>query len=76
MIFFHIKGNIKILTPNGYFFKTDEIFWDKNKKKIFNKKNVTISNLNGTILHAKKGIEMYNNLKNFKLKDISGVLPL
>ncbi|WP_238785595.1 hypothetical protein [Blattabacterium cuenoti] len=75
-IFYHIKGNIRILNPNKFFLKTEEIFWDKKNKKIFNEKNIIISDLNGAILYAKKGINISEDFKKFKLKDISGILPL
>ncbi|WP_341654009.1 hypothetical protein [Blattabacterium cuenoti] len=32
-IFYHIKGNIKIMSYKGDILKTEEIFWDRKKKK-------------------------------------------
>ncbi|WP_185857263.1 hypothetical protein [Blattabacterium cuenoti] len=76
-IFYHIKGNIKIMSPKGYLLKTDEIFWDIKNKKIFNKKYTTIiSNLDGIRLYAKNGIEATEDLKEIRLKNISGTLPI
>ncbi|WP_238786127.1 hypothetical protein [Blattabacterium cuenoti] len=61
----------------GYFLKTEEIFWDRKKKKIFNKKYTTIiSNSDNIILHATNGIEVSEDFKNIRLKNISGTLPI
>ncbi|WP_341660148.1 hypothetical protein [Blattabacterium cuenoti] len=76
-IFYHIKGNIKIMSYKGYILKTEEIFWDRRKKKIFNKKYTTIiSHSNGIILHATNGIEASEDLKKIRLKNISGTFPI
>lgn len=75
-VFYHIKGNIKIVSYEGYFLKTDEIFWDRKNKKIFNKKYTIISNSYGIILHATNGIEASENLKKIRLKNISGTFPI
>ncbi|WP_185862085.1 hypothetical protein [Blattabacterium cuenoti] len=75
-ILYHIKGNIKIMNPKGYFLKTEEIFWNKKQKKIFNRKYTTIYNSDGTILHAINGIEASDDLKKIKLKNISGIFPI
>ncbi len=76
-IFYHIKGNIIIMNYKGYFLKTEEIFWDRKKKKIFNKKYTTIiSNSDNIILHATNGIEVSEDFKNIRLKNISGTLPI
>ncbi|WP_238786197.1 hypothetical protein [Blattabacterium cuenoti] len=74
--FYHIKGNIKIKNSKGFFLKTDEIFWDRKKKKIFNGKYTMISNSDGTILHAVNGIEASDDLKKIILKNISGTLSM
>ncbi|WP_238784088.1 hypothetical protein [Blattabacterium cuenoti] len=75
-IFYHIKGNIKIMNPEGFFLKTDEIFWDRRNKRIFNNKYTVISNSNGIILHATNGIEASEDLKKIRLKNISGTFPI
>ncbi|ACY40123.1 hypothetical protein BLBBGE_091 [Blattabacterium sp. (Blattella germanica) str. Bge] len=62
-IIYHIKGNIQIMNSNGYFVKTEEIFWNRKQKKIFNEKYTMIYNSNGTILHAINGIEASDDLK-------------
>ncbi|WP_223843724.1 hypothetical protein [Blattabacterium cuenoti] len=64
------------MNSNGYFVKTEEVFWDKQQKKIFNEKYTMISNLDGIILHAINGIEASDDLKKIKLKNIRGTLPL
>ncbi|WP_238784261.1 LptA/OstA family protein [Blattabacterium cuenoti] len=75
-IFYHIKGNIIIISPNGDFLKTNEIFWNKKDKKIFNNKYTIIHYSNGTILHAMNGLEASDDLKNIRLKNISGILSI
>ncbi|WP_185856694.1 hypothetical protein [Blattabacterium cuenoti] len=76
-IFYHIKGNIKIMSYKGDILKTEEIFWDRRKKKIFNKKYTTIiSHSNEIILHARNGIEASEDLKKIRLKNISGTFPI
>ncbi|WP_238784568.1 hypothetical protein [Blattabacterium cuenoti] len=75
-IIYHIKGNIKIMNSNGYFVKTEEIFWNRKQKKIFNEKYTMIYNSDGTILHATNGIEVSEDFKKIKLKNISGTLPI
>ncbi|WP_238784152.1 hypothetical protein [Blattabacterium cuenoti] len=64
------------MSPDGYFLRTDEIFWDRKNKKIFNKKYTIISNSYGIVLHAKNGIEASEDLKKIRLKNISGTLPV
>ncbi|WP_041936052.1 hypothetical protein [Blattabacterium sp. (Nauphoeta cinerea)] len=79
-IFYHIKGNIKIMNSKGYFLKTEEIFWNRKDKKIFNKKYTTIishsDKTDKIILHATNGIEATEDLKKIRLKSISGTLPV
>lgn len=76
-MFYHIKGNIKMMNPKGYFLKTEEIFWDRKNKKIFNKKYTTIIyNSDGIRLHATNGIEASEDLKKIRLKNINGTLPI
>ncbi|BAR92268.1 hypothetical protein [Blattabacterium cuenoti] len=76
-IFYHIKGNIKIMNYKGDLLKTEEIFWDRRKKKIFNKKYTTIIfHSNEIILHATNGIEASEDLKKIRLKNISGTFPV
>ncbi|WP_238784194.1 hypothetical protein [Blattabacterium cuenoti] len=74
--FYHIKGNIEIMSPKGSFLKTEEIFWDIKNKRIFNKKYTTISNSDGMMLHAANGIEASEDLKEIRLRNISGTLPI
>ncbi|AER40807.1 MAG: hypothetical protein LBQ72_00300 [Flavobacteriales bacterium] len=75
-VFYHIKGNIIIMNPNGDFLKTEEIFWNIERKKIFNNKCTTIYFSNGTILKAINGLEATDDLKEIRLKNISGFLSI
>ncbi|WP_238784770.1 hypothetical protein [Blattabacterium cuenoti] len=79
-IFYHIKGDIKIMNPKGFFLKTEEIFWDRKDKRIFNKKYTKITfhsdKKDKIILYATNGIEATEDLKEIRLKNISGTLPV
>ncbi|WP_185858466.1 hypothetical protein [Blattabacterium cuenoti] len=76
-IFYHIKGNIRIINDQGYLLKTKEIFWNRKQKKIFNDKYTMIYNpKNGTKLYAINGIEASENFRSIKLKNISGTLSI
>ncbi|WP_238783787.1 hypothetical protein [Blattabacterium cuenoti] len=75
-IFYHIKGNIRVVSSNGYFLKTDEIFWNRKQKKIFNNKCTIIYYPDGTMLRAMNGLEASDDFKNISLKNISGIIPI
>ncbi|WP_238785314.1 hypothetical protein [Blattabacterium cuenoti] len=72
--FYHLKGKIKIINPKGYMLKTEEIYWNVKKKKIYNDKYTIISSIDGTVLHAKNGIEASDDFKKIILKNISGTI--
>ncbi|BBA17453.1 hypothetical protein [Blattabacterium cuenoti] len=76
-MFFHIKGNIIIMSHKGVSLKTEEIFWDRRKKKIFNKKYTKIIfHSKKMILYAINGIEASEDLKKIRLKNINGTFPV
>ncbi|AWU44124.1 hypothetical protein DM814_00420 [Blattabacterium punctulatus] len=75
-IFYHIKGNIIIMNSDGDFLKTEEIFWNKKYKKIFNNKYTIIYCTDGTVLKAMNGLEATDDLKKIRLKNISGIFPI
>ncbi|WP_238784448.1 LptA/OstA family protein [Blattabacterium cuenoti] len=72
-ILYHIKGNIIIMNHNGDYLKTNEIFWNKKNKKIFNDKSTIIHYSDGSILHAVNGFEASDDFKNIKLKNTRGI---
>lgn len=74
--FYHLKGNIIIMNPNGDFLKTEEIYWNKKRKKIFNNLSTVIYCSDGTILHAMNGLEASEDFKKIRLKNISGIFPI
>ncbi|WP_185881845.1 hypothetical protein [Blattabacterium cuenoti] len=74
--FYHLKGNIIIMNPNGDFLKTEEIYWNRKYKKIFNNLSTVIYCSDGTILHAMNGLEASEDFKKIRLKNISGTFPI
>ncbi|WP_238784943.1 hypothetical protein [Blattabacterium cuenoti] len=75
-IFYHFKGDIRIVNSIGYILKTEEIFFNLKNKKIYNEKYTIISTTNGMVFRAKNGIESSDNLSNIKLKNISGTISI
>ncbi|WP_185866531.1 hypothetical protein [Blattabacterium cuenoti] len=74
--FYHLKGKIMIMNPNGDLLTTEEIYWNRKRKKIFNNLPTVIYCSDGTILHAMNGLEASEDFKKIRLKNISGIFPI
>ncbi|WP_238783748.1 hypothetical protein [Blattabacterium cuenoti] len=75
-IFYNFKGQVIVMNSNGDFLKTEEIFWNKKSRKIFNNIPTIIYCNDGILLHAKNGIEASEDLKKINIKNISGIIPI
>lgn len=74
---YEARNNIVIINSDGDTLKTNLLFWDKSKQKIFTNDTVRIYRADGATTNiSTEGFESDENFKNFKLKKNHGTLPL
>lgn len=64
--YYHICGNVIILTPQGDQIFTKSMFYLKNKNKIFTKDSVKVVCFNNSIIYANYGLEMSDDFSFYK----------
>ena len=67
-----LRDSVVVISIDGDTLKTDELFWDQNLHKLYTTRDVEIRQRTKTIFG--KGFESDEQLKNFKLDSITGVL--
>lgn len=65
--YYHICGNIIILTPQGDKIFAKSMFYLKDKKKIFTNDSVKILCFNKSIIYANSGLEVSDDFSFYKL---------
>lgn len=70
------KGEVLIQNAQGDELKTSCIFWDRKKKKIYTYVESHIKRANGSVLHAKNGLEGSEDLRNILLRNVDGHISL
>jgi LPS export ABC transporter protein LptC len=67
-----LRDSVVVISTDGDTLKTDELFWEQNLHKLYTNKDVEIRQRTKTIFG--KGFESDEQLKNFKLDSITGIL--
>ena len=74
---YEARRNVVITNDDGTTLKTEQIFCDENKQKIFSVKQVTVTQPgDGFSIVGKSGFESDLSFKNYKFLDVNGVVQL
>ena len=68
------KGNVIIISENGDTVKTEQLFWDKNRKLIYTTKLVELIGKDGSRITARNGLESTDDLEEYTLFNNEGYL--
>lgn len=68
------RGNVVIVTDAGDSVKSEQLFWDKNKKLIYSTKLVELIGKDGSKITAKNGIEAADDLQEYTLFNNEGYI--
>ena len=68
------RGNVIIISENGDTIKTEQLFWDKNRKLIYSTKLVELIGKDGSRITAKNGLESTDDLEEYTLFNNEGYL--
>ena len=68
------KGNVIIITEKGDTVKSDQIFWNKNKKLIYSTQQVELIGNDGSRINAKNGIQATDDLEEYTLFNNEGYI--
>ena len=68
------RGNVVIVTDEGDSVKSEQLFWDKNKKLIYSTKLVELIGKDGSKITAKNGIEAADDLQEYTLFNNEGYI--
>ncbi len=64
--FMKVTGDVRVAAPNGMVLKTEELYWDEKKQKIYNNAFVTIIKDNNKIHGI--GFESGASMENMRIK--------
>ena len=64
---YHVVGNVLVVNSDNDTLKTDTLFWNKNKKRIFTTDTVRINRADGSFLIANDGLNASEDLKEYIL---------
>ena len=74
---YEARRNVVITNDDGTTLKTEQIFCDENKQKIFSVKRVSVAQPgDGFVIDGKSGFESDLTFKNYKFLDVNGVVQL
>ncbi|MBQ0147528.1 MAG: LPS export ABC transporter periplasmic protein LptC [Flavobacteriaceae bacterium] len=68
------RGNVVMITEDGDSVKSEQIFWDKNRKLIYSTKQVELIGKDGSKVTAKNGIEATDDLEKYTLFNNEGYI--
>ena len=68
------RGNVVMINNDGDTLKTQEIFWDKQNRKIYTRDTVIIARLDGTRITSDYGMEGTEDFKEFTFFQNHGVI--
>jgi len=66
------RGDVVVISEKGDTLKTQKLFWNKKKRKIFTQDTVYIISKEGDSLQANKGLEAKDDLSEYMLFNNSG----
>ena len=70
--FYFAKGRVKIITTEGQTFVTETINWDQQKKKMYTKDTVYVSDKDGNILVGAHGMTAKDDFSEYTFFNNSG----
>lgn len=70
------RKNVVVINEDGTTLKTEQLFGDEAKGKIFSVKKVIVTEHDGTIIEGKKGFESNTSFTDYKFLDVNGVVSL
>ena len=70
------RGNVVIVTENGDSIKSEQLFWNKNKKQIYTTKLVELTGKDGSKITAKNGIQATDDLEEYTLFNNEGYIMM
>lgn len=74
---YEARRNVVITNDDGTTLKTEQIFCDEYKQKIFSVKRVSVAQPgDGFVIDGKSGFESDLTFKNYKFLDVNGVVQL
>lgn len=68
------RGNVVIVTDAGDSIKSEQLFWNKNKKQIYTTKLVELTGKDGSKITAKNGIQATDDLEEYTLFNNEGYI--
>ncbi len=68
------RGNVIIITEKGDSIKSEQIFWNKDKKLIYSTKQVELIGNDGSKITAKNGIQATDDLEEYTLFNNEGYI--
>ncbi|MDO5655632.1 MAG: LPS export ABC transporter periplasmic protein LptC [Flavobacteriaceae bacterium] len=74
--FYEGRGNVEMINTDGDTLRTQQIFWDNQKRLIYTTDTVIIKRKNGTFNIANHGLTATEDFREFKLLDNSGIITL
>jgi LPS export ABC transporter protein LptC len=70
------RGNVIIITERGDSIKSEQIFWNKDKKQIYSTKQVELIGNDGSKITAKNGIQATDDLEEYTLFNNEGYIMM
>lgn len=70
------RGNVIIITERGDSIKSEQLFWNKNKKQIYSTKQVELIGNDGSKITAKNGIQATDDLEEYTLFNNEGYIMM
>lgn len=67
------RGDVVVISSKGDTLKTQKLFWNKKRRKIFTQDTVYIVSKDGDSLQANKGLEAKDDLSEYMLFNNSGI---
>jgi len=68
------RGNVIIVNEKGDSLKSEQLFWNKNKKTVYTSKEVYLISNKGDSLTAKNGLQASDDLQNYTLFNNKGYM--
>ncbi len=68
------EKNVLIKNPQGSYLKTQELYFDATKKKLYSVKYVEVVNSDGTQIRGKGGFEANLDFTEYRFKNVDGIV--
>lgn len=71
-----LKGKVLIKNTLGETFKTEELFWDQQKKRIYSNVHVEVHRPDKMTLHGNNGFEANQNMTEYSFYNVNALLTV